>query len=116
MAHRFMVDFDEDAQVWFVRDSSLPGLRTEALSLDALVAKWAPYVQSAFGADVDMWRERLTLQFAKGDETNLRAALLRDSFEGAMATLVGRGDRVNDAEILKASAVDGLKSALAIVR
>ncbi len=39
MAHRFMVDFDEDAQVWFVRDSSLPGLRTEALSLDALVAK-----------------------------------------------------------------------------
>lgn len=88
-----------------------PGFAAErAALLDALVAKWGPYVQSTFGADVDMWRERLTLQFAKGDETNLREALRRDSFEGAMATLVGRGDRVSDAEISKASAADGLKS------
>ena len=39
MAYRFTVDFDTDANVCYVRDSTLPGLATEAQSLDTLVAK-----------------------------------------------------------------------------
>ena len=39
MAYQFTVDFDADAGVWYVRDSTLPGLRTEADTLDALVGK-----------------------------------------------------------------------------
>ena len=38
-AYRFTVDFDTEASVWYVCDSTLPGLRTEAESLDALVGK-----------------------------------------------------------------------------
>ena len=38
-AFRFTVDFDGEAGVWYVRDTTLPGLRTEADTLDALVAK-----------------------------------------------------------------------------
>ena len=37
VTYRFVVDFDSDAGVWYVRDSNLPGLRTEARSLDDLV-------------------------------------------------------------------------------
>jgi hypothetical protein len=38
---RFQVEaaFDEDAGVWFVRHSDVPGLVTEAPSLDGLVEK-----------------------------------------------------------------------------
>lgn len=39
MTYRFAVDFDPEADVWYVRDSTLPGLRTEAPSIDALVGK-----------------------------------------------------------------------------
>ena len=38
-AYRFAVDFDTEAGVWYVCDSTLPGLRTEAESFDALVDK-----------------------------------------------------------------------------
>jgi hypothetical protein len=78
--------------------------------LDELVKKWGPYVQANFGADVEVWRERLALRHEKGDATNLRDALLRDTFEGAMAALDGRGHRASDAEITSAmaSAANGL--------
>ena len=39
MKYQFTVDFDSEAEVWFVRETTLPGLRTEASSLDNLVAK-----------------------------------------------------------------------------
>jgi predicted RNase H-like HicB family nuclease len=38
-AYRFTVDFDAEAGVWYVCDSTLPGLHTEAETLDALVGK-----------------------------------------------------------------------------
>ena len=80
--------------------------------LDEFVKKWGPYVQETYGADVGVWRERMTLRYANGDETNLRDALLRDTFEGAMASLNGRGQRASDAEITgaKASAAVGLNA------
>jgi hypothetical protein len=39
MAYRFTVDFDAEAGVWYVRESTLPGLRTEAETLDSLASK-----------------------------------------------------------------------------
>ena len=39
MKYQFTVDFDSEAEVWFVRETTLPGLRTEANTLDDLVAK-----------------------------------------------------------------------------
>lgn len=39
MTYRFTVDFDGEAGVWYVCDSTLPGLRTEANSLDTLINK-----------------------------------------------------------------------------
>ena len=80
--------------------------------LDEFVKKWGPYVQANFGADVDVWRERLLLMYAKGDAANLRDALLRDTFDGAMATLNGRGQRASAAEITgaTAAAADGLNA------
>ena len=65
--------------------------------IQALADKWSSHVQSAFGVDAEMWRERLRVQLGAVDETNLRDAVARDTYEGAMATLVGRGERVADA-------------------
>jgi hypothetical protein len=39
MTYSVIVDFDPEASVWYVCDSTLPGLRTEAASIDALVGK-----------------------------------------------------------------------------
>lgn len=36
-SYRFVIDYDAEAGVWYVCESNLPGLRTEAASLDRLV-------------------------------------------------------------------------------
>ncbi len=64
--------------------------------IDALVDKWGPYVQATYGSDVDVWHDRLTMWFMKADATNLVDALKRETYDGAMATLIGRGARVSD--------------------
>ena len=38
-SYRIEVDFDQEAGVWYVLDSNLPGLMTEAPTLDDLVAR-----------------------------------------------------------------------------
>jgi len=50
MAYRFTVDFDSEANVWYVCDSTLPGLHTEAASLDALVDKLREMVPDLLAA------------------------------------------------------------------
>ncbi|MGQ0484414.1 MAG: DUF1902 domain-containing protein [Hyphomicrobiales bacterium] len=49
-AYRITVDFDAEAGVWYVCDSTLPGLRTEAESLDALVGKLRDLVPDLLAA------------------------------------------------------------------
>lgn len=49
-AYRFTVDFDAEADVWYVVESTLPGLRTEADSLDALVKKLRAIVPDLLAA------------------------------------------------------------------
>jgi len=71
-----------------------PQARGEAIR--SFVLKWAPHVRATYGVDLRDWAMRLVPQFAKGDPANLREALSRTTFEGAMAALDGVGDRLSD--------------------
>jgi hypothetical protein len=68
------------------------------------VMKWGGYAERVYGVDVRTWSLRMVPTFARGDADNLREALRRDTFEGALATLSGRGDRIADARIIDAFA------------
>ena len=81
---------------------------------DALIlgfkAKWGNYVARFYKVPSDVWSERMESTFASADPTNLRRALERDTFEGAMSELSGTGHRVNDEEVIEllaASAAGG---------
>lgn len=81
---------------------------------DALIlgfkAKWGNYVARFYKVPPDVWSERMASTFASADPANLRRALERDTFEGAMSELYGMGHRVSDLEVidlLAASAADG---------
>lgn len=74
--------------------------------IEALLAKWGPYVQSTFGADVNVWRDRLTMRFMNADATNLREALQRDTYDSVLATLIGRGHLAGGADVSRASTAD----------
>ena len=43
-------EFDHDAGVWYVSDSDVPGLATEAISLDQLMAKLKVMIPDLFDA------------------------------------------------------------------
>lgn len=60
------------------------------------VLRWGAHVESVYDLRVDVWAERMVNTFVVADPSNLRAALDRRSFEGAMAELSGRGDRLSD--------------------
>lgn len=71
------------------------------------VSKWGGYAEHVYGVDVETWRERLAPSFARADAGNLREALRRDTFEGALAALGGVGHRVDDERIIDALAAAG---------
>lgn len=73
-----------------------PGQRGAAIR--QFVQKWGPYVAQNYGVDVRTWAMRIAPVFARGDADNIRDALKRDTFEGAMATLDGVGHRLTDAQ------------------
>lgn len=66
----------------------------------AFVAKWGPYVERVHGVSARTWSERMGSTFAAADADNLRTALDRDTFEGAVAALTGAGHRLDDAEVI----------------
>lgn len=70
------------------------------------VLKWGGYAERVYGVDVGVWSRRMVPTFARGDADNLREALRRDTFEGALAALGGVGHRVGDDRI-----IDGLAAA-----
>lgn len=70
------------------------------------VMKWGGYAERVYGVDVRVWSGRMVPTFARGDADNLREALRRDTFEGALAALGGAGHRVGDDRI-----IDGLAAA-----
>ena len=72
-----------------------------------LVLKWGPYVQNLHGVPIATWAERMVPRLIKADPSNFRAALQRDTFEGAMAQLMGSGHRMSDEDVITRLASDG---------
>jgi len=79
------------------------------------VTKWGNYVSRVYGVPAQTWAMRMVPNFVSADASNLKNALKRDTFEGAIAELAGVGQRVSDNDVidrmarasLKVSAVDG---------
>jgi hypothetical protein len=65
-----------------------------------LVLKWGYYVQRVHGVPVETWAERMVPSLIHADSTNFRAAIQRDTFEGAMAELGGVGQKVGDDDVI----------------
>lgn len=77
----------------------------------AFVKKWGPYVQHVEGIPARTWAMRMVPTFTAADPDNLRRALERDTLEGALAELVGRGQRLDDEDVIDARAAEGVPSA-----
>ncbi len=76
----------------------------------AFVTKWGHHVKRVYNVPVRTWAMRMVPTFVAADPTNLRNAMTRDTFEGAMAELTGKGLRLDDTRIarrLSASPVRG---------
>jgi hypothetical protein len=79
------------------------------------VLRWGDHVERVYDVRVGVWARRMVPTFAAADPTNLRNALSRATFEGAMAELTGHGPRMTDqramAELTRA-ALTGRQDAL----
>lgn len=75
-----------------------PAQRGDAIA--QFVRKWGPYVEQTYGLDVHTWARRMVPQFAKGDAANIRRALGRGTYEGALAELNGTGYRLSDKQVI----------------
>jgi hypothetical protein len=64
------------------------------------VKKWGAYVQVAYGIDVHTWATRMRGTFATADPVNFQRALLRSTYEGAIATLDGAGHKLSDDRVI----------------
>jgi hypothetical protein len=72
------------------------------------VLKWSTYVERVEGQPLRPWAMRLAPAFGRADAANVRRALKRETLEGALAELAGRGQRLSDGEIIDAHAAAGL--------
>lgn len=74
-----------------------------------LVLQWGHYVQRVYGVALDTWADRMVPSLIHADPANLRAALQRDTYEGAMAELAGTGAKLPDEAVIDAlaKAADG---------
>lgn len=66
-----------------------------------LVMKWGHYVERAHGVPLATWAERMVPNLIVADSSNFRAALQRDTFEGAMAELGGGGQLLSDEQVIE---------------
>ena len=75
----------------------------------AFATKWSTYAQRIYGVPANVWVQRMAFTLANADATNLRNALQRDTFEGAMAELSGAGAKLSDAKVINflAASKDG---------
>jgi hypothetical protein len=64
------------------------------------VLKWGDHVRRVYGVPVGAWSARMVSTFAAADPANFRNALQRETFEGAIAELMGSGHRLSDAEAI----------------
>ena len=80
------------------------GPAERAALIRTFVLKWGGYAERVYGVDVRVWSRRMVPTFARGDADNLRLAVRRDTFEGALAALSGVGHRVDDDRVIDALA------------
>jgi len=73
------------------------------------VTKWGAYVERIYNVPVGVWAQRMVPGFVAADAANFRRALLRDTFEGAMAELGGGGQKLSDAAVIDRMARAGSK-------
>lgn len=73
----------------------------------ALTTQWGNYVQRVYGVESTVWAQRMAPNLAAADTDNLRNALARDTFEGAMAELMGTGHKVTDDAVISKLAAAG---------
>ncbi len=76
------------------------------------VKTWGMYAQRVYGVPVATWSERMVPNFVAADASNFRAALKRDTFEGALAELSGTGQRLTDEAIITQLAKGGSGSSI----
>ena len=81
-----------------VAKGATPAERSAAIR--TFVRRWAGYVESTYGVEPKAWAMRMVPVFVHGDADNIQAALKRNTFEGAMAALDGRGRRISDAQVV----------------
>ena len=84
-----------------------PGARASALKpaergalAKQFVLKWGGYDQRVYEVPVGQWAKRMVPTFVAADPTNLRNALARETFEGAVAELTGTGHRLSDDDVI----------------
>lgn len=84
--------------------ASTTGLALKPVERGALarqfVRKWGGYVQRMYDTPVGGWAERMVPTFVAADPMNLRRAMARDTFEGALAELTGTGHRLSDRDVI----------------
>ena len=73
------------------------------------VAKWGNYVSRVYDVPTRTWAMRMVPNFVSADPTNLRNALKRDTFEGAVSEIGGTGHRVPDSAVIDQMARVSLK-------
>lgn len=69
-----------------------------------LARRWSVYVADTYGLEPLPWQARLQSVAMAADAVNLQEALQRNTFEGAWATLKGRGGVMDDQGVLDALA------------
>lgn len=69
-------------------------------------SKWGLYVQKVYGVKSSVWAERMAPSLVAADPSNLRNALKRDTFEGAMAEVSGQGYKLSDDKVITMLASD----------
>lgn len=80
-------------------DDGLSPVERGALARD-FVRKWGHYVGEVYDIPVDAWARRMIPTFVAADPQNLRAALSRKTFEGALAQINGTGHRLSDDRVV----------------
>lgn len=76
-----------------------------AALIRSFVLKWGGHAERVYGVDVHAWSQRMVPAFVHGDADNLRDAVRRDTFEGAIAALNGRAARIDERTLARSPIV-----------
>jgi len=81
--------------------SGAPTPAERGAAAKAFVSKWGGYVERVYEVPVGVWAQRMVPTFVAADGSNLRNALRRNTFEGALNELQGTGHRLRDDAVIE---------------